>query len=82
MPGILSFPSPSTLYGAPSIISSVLKKGPMTEPTGSTPQIWISAFFSLRNRPVPVMVPPVPAPEKKWVIRPSLWAHSSGPVLS
>ena len=31
---------------------------------------------------MPVIVPHVPAPATKWVIRPPVWRHSSGPVVS
>ena len=37
---------------------------------------------SLRYRPAPVMVPPVPTPATKWVIFPSVSAQISGPVVS
>ncbi len=30
---------------------------------------------------MPVIVPHVPAPATKWVIRPPVWRHSSGPVV-
>jgi hypothetical protein len=36
---------------------------------------------SLRKRPVPEMVPPVPTPATKWVIRPSVCDQISGPVV-
>ena len=31
---------------------------------------------------MPVMVPPVPTPHTKWVIRPAVWRQISGPVVS
>ena len=40
------------------------------------------AETSLRYRPVPVMVPPVPAPITQCVIRPSVSFQISGPVDS
>ena len=43
--------------------------------------ILMSGFCALRNRAVPVMVPHVPAPATKCVIRPPVCAHSSGPVV-
>ena len=42
----------------------------------------IFGFFSFRNLPVPLTVPPVPAPATKWVTRPSVWVQISGPVVS
>jgi hypothetical protein len=36
--------------------------------------------FSLRKRPVPEIVPPVPMPATKCVILPSVCAQISGPV--
>ena len=52
-----------------------------TEPSGSAPITWTRPpETSLRYRPVPVMVPPVPMPATKWVTRPSVWAQISGPV--
>ena len=35
-----------------------------------------------RNRPTPEIVPPVPTPATKWVIRPSVCCQISGPVDS
>ena len=42
---------------------------------------WTLAFFSLRNRPVPVIVPQVPRPATKWVTFPSVCRQISGPVV-
>ena len=42
--------------------------------------IWIDGFWAFRYRPTPEMVPPVPIPATKWVIRPAVWRQSSGPV--
>ena len=36
--------------------------------------------ISLRYRPTPLIVPPVPIPATKWVIRPLVWDQISGPV--
>ena len=41
----------------------------------------MSGFCALRNRAVPVIDPHVPAPATKCVIRPAVWAQSSGPVV-
>ncbi len=30
---------------------------------------------------MPLMVPPVPTPATKWVMRPAVWRQSSGPVV-
>ena len=38
-------------------------------------------FCCFRYRAVPVMVPHVPAPATKWVIRPPVCFHNSGPVV-
>jgi len=37
---------------------------------------------SLRYRPAPEIVPPVPMPATKWVTAPSVWLQISGPVVS
>ena len=50
--------------------------------SGSAATILMSGFCALRYRAVPVIVPHVPAPATKWVIRPAVWRHSSGPVVS
>lgn len=39
-------------------------------------------FFSFRNFPEPVMVPPVPIPETRISTLPSVPFHISGPVVS
>src|SRR6185503_18618367 len=49
---------------------------------GSTATTSVSANCSLRKRPTPLIVPPVPDPYTKASIRPFIWAHSSGPVVS
>jgi len=36
-------------------------------------------FFSFRYFPTPLMVPPVPTPQTKWVTLPSLSSKSRGP---
>ena len=76
--GQKSSPTPSTRYGRPS-------PPEYTEPSGSTPTTWTrppgrSALTSLRNRPVPEIVPPVPTPATKWVTWESVSAQISGPV--
>lgn len=43
---------------------------------------FISGFFSLRNLPAPVIVPPVPIPAIKALTFPSVHFHISGPVVS
>ena len=54
-----------------------------TEPSGSAPMILTRPpETSLRYRPVPEMVPPVPTPATKWVTLPSVSAQISGPVVS
>ena len=40
-----------------------------------------SARCSLRNRPVPVIVPQVPRPATKCVTLPAVWRQISGPVV-
>jgi hypothetical protein len=40
------------------------------------------SLTSLRYRPVPLIVPPVPAPAMKWVTRPSVSPQISGPVVA
>ena len=72
--GQKSSPMPSTRYGRPL-------PPEYTEPTGSAPITWMAGFFCFRYRPTPVMVPPVPMPATKWVIRPAVWRHISGPVV-
>ncbi|MDQ0950286.1 hypothetical protein QFZ24_004209 [Streptomyces phaeochromogenes] len=72
--GQKSSPTPSTRYGRP-------EPPEYTDPSGSAPTTWtFPSLASLRYRPVPEMVPPVPTPATKWVIRPSVCSHSSGPV--
>ena len=39
-------------------------------------------FFSLRNFPAPVRVPPVPTPDTNMSILPSVALQISGPVVS
>lgn len=43
---------------------------------------FISGFFSLRNFPAPVTVPPVPIPATNASTLPSDAFHISGPVVS
>ena len=52
------------------------------EVLGSTATTLTAGFFSFRNLPVPVMVPPVPTPAKKKSTLPSVSAQISGPVVS
>src|ERR1019366_4684716 len=70
--GILSCPMPSTLYGTPSVlfVPPLRQYSARIDPTGSPQTTWIFGFFSLRKRPAPVMVPPVPAPAMRCVMRP------------
>ena len=44
--------------------------------------ICTSGFCALRYRPTPVIVPPVPMPATKWVMRPAVWRQISGPVVA
>ncbi len=50
VPGILSCPTPSTLYGRPSDTCSPLVRqcSARMEPTGSAAIIWMRGFFSFR----------------------------------
>ena len=41
----------------------------------------MSGFCCFRYRAVPVIVPHVPAPATKWVMRPPVCRHNSGPVV-
>ena len=72
--GKKSSPTPSTRYGRPEPPEN-------TEPSGSAAMMRMSGFCALRKRAVPVIDPHVPAPATKWVIRPAVCAHSSGPVV-
>ncbi len=55
----------------------------MREPScGCAPMIFTAGFFDFRKRETPVMVPVVPIALTKWVMRPCVSAHSSGPVVS
>ena len=74
VPGKKSSPTPSVRYGR-------AVSPDRTEPSGSAPMTWISGLRSLSTCPTPEMVPPVPTLATKWVIRPSVWSHSSGPVV-
>ncbi len=57
--GQMSSPTPSTRYGRPL-------PPEYTEPSGSAPMIWTRPpETSLRYRPVPEIVPPVPIPATK-----------------
>ena len=51
------------------------------EPSGSAPMTWMAGFCALSTRAAPEIVPPVPTLATKWVIRPSVCSHSSGPVV-
>jgi hypothetical protein len=42
---------------------------------------WIAGLRDLSTRAAPEIVPPVPTLATKCVIRPSVWSHSSGPVV-
>ncbi len=54
-----------------------------TDPSGSAPMILTRpSETSLRYRPTPEIVPPVPTPVTKCVTRPSVSAQISGPVVS
>ena len=53
-----------------------------TDPYVSMPQTLIAGFRSLRYRPTPLIVPPVPTPTTRWVTRPSVCSQISGPVCS
>ena len=37
-------------------------------------------FCAFRYRPTPLIVPPVPTPATKCVMRPAVWRQISGPV--
>ena len=50
--------------------------------TISKNQTLIAEFFSLKNLPAPVTVPPVPIPETKASTLPSVALQISGPVVS
>src|SRR4029453_4053789 len=68
--GQKSSPTPSTRYGRPV-------PPEYTDPSGSTPTMrTFPPDTSLRERPAPVMVPPVPTPATKWVTLPSVSAHT------
>ena len=51
------------------------------EPTGSAKMISASEPTLLRNRAVPVMVPPEPMPATSASIRPPVCSQISGPVV-
>ena len=55
---------------------------PWKASSGSAAITCRSGFLDFRNRPVPMMVPPVPMPATKWVTRPSVCRQISGPVVS
>ena len=48
----------------------------------SAPTIVTDGFIRLRKRATPVIVPPVPTPETKTSIVPSVCRQISGPVVS
>ena len=50
-------------------------------PTRRNVAVSVPGAFSLRNRPVPVMVPHVPSPATKCVTFPSVCRQISGPVV-
>ncbi len=54
-----------------------------TEPSGSAPTTrTFPPDTSLRYRPVPLIVPPVPTPVTKCVMRPAVSRQISGPVVA
>ena len=55
---------------------------PWNDSAGCTATKVTRGFFSRRNLPVPIIVPVVPKPARKWVIRPSVCSQISGPVVS
>ncbi len=69
-----SSPTPSVRYGRAVSPDRTL-------PSGSAPTTWIFGLRALSARAVPVTVPPVPTLTTRWVIRPSVWSQSSGPVV-
>ncbi len=71
--GQKSSPTPSTRYGRPA-------PPEYTDPSGSAPTTWTPGFCAFRYRPTPVMLPPVPMPATKCVMRPAVCRHTSGPV--
>ncbi len=54
----------------------------MGDSAGSTANTVMAGFCSLRKRPAPVMVPPVPTPETSAATSPSVSDQISGPVVS
>jgi hypothetical protein len=52
------------------------------DPSGSAPTTSRSGFCDLRYLATPVIVPPVPTPATKAVMRPSVWRQISGPVVA
>ena len=67
-------PTPSMRYGRPDPPEN-------TDPSGSAAITWTSGSWRFRYRATPVIVPQVPAPATKWVIRPAVWRQISGPVV-
>lgn len=57
-------------------------KGMLEQDQYAKKKTLIAEFFSLRNLPVPVMVPAVPMPETKASTWPSVALQISGPVVS
>ena len=52
------------------------------EPRGSTPTTWQAGHFSLILRPMPEMVPPVPAPSTTMSTLPPHCSRISSAVVS
>ena len=76
MPGMKPAPMPWILCG-PGLppLSTGLS-------AGSTATILTFGFLLFRNRPQPVMVPPVPTPDTKMSTLPAVSSQISGPVVS
>src|SRR5881409_1641392 len=53
---------------------------PWNGPSGCTATSSIRGFSSFKRRPVPIIVPVVPSPATKWVIRPSVWRQTDGRI--
>ena len=64
---------PSTRYGRPD-------PPEYTDPRGRRRRSARRGSSTSSTRPTPVIVPPVPTPATKWVMRPPVWRQISGPV--